>query len=141
METSNPKLVPTSAFERKEPHSGMRVALDRVGNQPNHQGRGRRPDAQRRIEPNIMGHKKHRHGPAPVPPGNQSHIGPATSPEQEANVHGEETIDNTAHSGAGFQEQDPQRRLGNFEGAGEHAMQQPGGRNDSHGRPTRGSDK
>jgi hypothetical protein len=34
-------------------------------------------------------------------------------------------------SGAPFEEQDPKRRLGNFEGKGEHAFQQPGGKNDA----------
>ncbi|MBX9677368.1 MAG: hypothetical protein K2X38_01305 [Gemmataceae bacterium] len=82
---------------------------------------------------NHMGHKKHRHGPAPIPPANQSHIGPGDAIPPEG-------AEKPGSSGAAFQEQDPKRRIGNFETAGEHAMQQPGGRNDSHGRPTPGSE-
>jgi len=32
---------------------------------------------------------------------------------------------------AGFHEQDAQRRLGNYEGAGEHSYVQPGGNHDA----------
>jgi hypothetical protein len=39
---------------------------------------------------------------------------------------------NASTQGAQFQEQDPNRRLGDFEGAGEHSFQQPGGRNDAN---------
>lgn len=68
-----------------------------------------------------MAHKK-RHGSAPVPVKNQSKIGPPgeADPSQQTEVGG----------GAPFQEQDPKRRLGNFESAGEHARQQPGPVND-----------
>jgi hypothetical protein len=34
------------------------------------------------------------------------------------------------HAGESFQDQDPQRRLGGYEGAGEHSRQQPGPLND-----------
>jgi len=70
-----------------------------------------------------MAHKKHRKGPAPVPPGNRPQGGP---------VKDIETPEETPKGGAGFQEQDPKRRLGNFTGAGEHAYQQPGGSNDAN---------
>jgi len=68
-----------------------------------------------------MSHKK-THG-APVPPGNQPQAGP-----EAAKV-------NTAGQGAAeissAQEQDPKRRLGGFEGKGEHSMQEPGGKQGS----------
>ncbi len=66
--------------------------------------------------------KKHHGGPAPVPPGNRAPIGPgggtdgATVPDPDG--------------GEPFSEQDPQRRLGNYQTAGEHAIQQPGALND-----------
>ncbi len=69
-----------------------------------------------------MAHYKKRHGPAPVPPGNQPAAGP---PAQ--NIGGEQ-----AHAGGGapFQEQDANRRLGDYETAGEHSIQQPSRIND-----------
>ena len=68
--------------------------------------------------------KKHHGGPAPVPPGNQPHAGPPNAAgEPPVTEGGEDT-------GASFQEQDVQRRLGNFSGAGEHPRQQPGRAND-----------
>src|SRR5689334_18740688 len=70
----------------------------------------------------IMGHKKTRHGAGPVPPANQSHIGPGTP--GGANVANEKPDDKSANT-AGFHEQDAQRRLGNYEGAGEHSYVQP----------------
>jgi hypothetical protein len=67
-------------------------------------------------------HKKHRNQ---VPPGNQPQGGPPadTRVEQETQDAGE---------GAPFQDQDPKRRLGNYEGPGEHSFQQPGGKNDAN---------
>ena len=69
-----------------------------------------------------MAHKKKGHGP--VPTGNRTHFGPST----EA---GPPTTDEKppASEGVGDQEQDPKRRLGNFQGKGEHAVVQPGGKN------------
>jgi len=70
--------------------------------------------------------KKHRGGPAPVPPNNRPQSGPPNpTGEVENQAPGTE-----ADGGAGFQEQDPQRRLGDFSSAGEHARQQPGRLND-----------
>lgn len=69
--------------------------------------------------------KNHHGGPAPVPPGNQSHIGPPTAPGDEG-----QPGKNDADGGAPFQDQDAKRRLGNFETAGEHSRQQPGRLND-----------
>lgn len=66
--------------------------------------------------------KNHHGGPAPVPPGNRPHVGPVS--DVDTGAGGEE------NSGASFQDQDPQRRLGNFETAGEHSRQQPGQLND-----------
>jgi len=41
----------------------------------------------------------------------------------------------------GDEEQDPARRLGDYEGKGEHSFQQPGGRNDSDHHSGRQDDK
>lgn len=75
--------------------------------------------------------KKHRGGPGPVPPGNQSRMGPQHSDrpagDEELAQKGPEGT-----SGAAGQEQDPKRRLGNYQTAGEHAFQQPGGKNDAN---------
>ncbi len=67
--------------------------------------------------------QKHHGGPAPVPAGNQSKKGPAL---------GDLSEDAPApdNEGTGFQEQDVQRRLGDFTGKGEHSIQQPTKRND-----------
>ncbi len=68
-----------------------------------------------------MGQKKHHRGPAPVPPGNQ----PSALPQDD---RGQPAAD----AEAGFNNQDPKRRLGNFTGAGEAAYMQPGGRSDAN---------
>lgn len=72
-----------------------------------------------------MSHKHHG-GPAPVPPGNRSQAGPAHADADE------NTSDNsgTADRGAGFQNQDPKRRLGDYGTEGEHPRQQPTPLND-----------
>jgi hypothetical protein len=72
--------------------------------------------------------KKHQGGPAPVPPDNRPQTGPASPGEQPLNADED--------AGAGFQEQDPRRRLGGYETAGEHSRQQPGRLNDgdTHGK-------
>ena len=71
-------------------------------------------------ENQIMGHKKK--GSHPIPPGNQPQAGPPTDAgmAQQGGAGG----------GAPFQDQDAKRRLGDFEGAGEHSRQQPGPLND-----------
>jgi len=69
-----------------------------------------------------MAHHKKTHG-HPVPPGNQPQAGP-----QEAGGIGQQDLE--AGAGAPFQDQDPKRRLGGFESAGEHARQQPSQIND-----------
>jgi hypothetical protein len=66
-------------------------------------------------------HKKHKN---PVPPANQPQAGPPGETKVEQ--------DTEAGGGAPFQDQDAKRRLGNYEGAGEHAFQQPGGKNDAN---------
>lgn len=66
--------------------------------------------------------QKHHGGPGPIPPGNQSHQGPA-----HANAEQPQTPDD---DGTGFQEQDAKRRLGGYETAGEHSIQQPSSLND-----------
>jgi hypothetical protein len=70
--------------------------------------------------------KNHHGGPGPVPPGNRSHAGPQFRTEPDEGRPAEEAPD----TGAGFEPQDPQRRLGDFEGTGEHSRQQPGAAND-----------
>jgi hypothetical protein len=71
--------------------------------------------------------KKHHGGPAPVPPGNQQKMGPGGAPNTgEPDEAGNMNPD----GGAGFNDQDPKRRLGGFETAGEHSRVQPGALND-----------
>jgi hypothetical protein len=65
---------------------------------------------------------KKNHGPAPVPPGNRPHSGPPTTDRDTDTQH--------PGGGAPFDEQDTKRRLGDYDGAGEHAIQQPGRLND-----------
>jgi len=71
-----------------------------------------------------MSNKKH-HGPAPVPPNNRQHGGPAGAQDDPAEQA-------PPSDGTGFQEEDPKRRLGDFTGTGEHSIQQPGGKNDAN---------
>jgi hypothetical protein len=66
------------------------------------------------------------HKPGPVPPGNKPHVGPDFDPSQEP---ADAPAD--APDGAPFTDQDPKRRLGGFETAGEHSIVQPGGKNDA----------
>ncbi len=71
-----------------------------------------------------MAHKKKHAGP--VPPANRPHAGPPDAAAQaEADAQ-----QGAAGGGAPFQEQDPQRRVGGFETAGEHSRQQPSAIND-----------
>jgi hypothetical protein len=71
---------------------------------------------------------KKKHSPHPTPPGNRTTVGPgAMKPVEEE----EPDTGEPDNAGAGFSEQDPQRRLGNFETAGEHSIQQPGSKNDA----------
>ena len=63
--------------------------------------------------------KKHKGGPAPIPKGNQSHSGPQ--------VPGDKPIA-PPPDGAPASEQDPKRRLGNYDTAGEHSIEQPDGK-------------
>lgn len=71
---------------------------------------------------------KKNHAPHPTPPGNQTTAGPgASNPADVEPDRGDQ--------GAPFSEQDPERRLGNYETQGEHSIQQPGGKN----APQRGS--
>lgn len=70
--------------------------------------------------------KKH-HGPAPVPPGNRPPSGPPIAPDSTEN---DPSVPLNPDEGAPFQEQDVKRRLGNYGGAGEHPIQQPGRSND-----------
>ena len=69
-----------------------------------------------------MGHKKQ--PGAPVPPGNRAKAGPTDATGKLAKKGAAEV--------SSAQEQDPKRRLGDFEGKGEHSMQEPGGKNDAN---------
>jgi hypothetical protein len=69
--------------------------------------------------------KKHHGAPAPVPPGNRSNAGPAQTPGTEAQEPA-----NSDQNGAPFNDQDEQRRLGGYQTAGEHSIQQPSKLND-----------
>ena len=68
-----------------------------------------------------MAHTK-RHGPAPVPAANRPAAGPADDAARQTAAG--------AGGGAPLEEQDPKRRVGGFEGAGEHPRQQPSQIND-----------
>ena len=72
-----------------------------------------------------MAHKKKHSGP--VPPGNRPHAGPGAPPPPP-----DEQAARDPEPGAPFEDQDPKRRLGDFTGKGEHAFQQPGGKNDAN---------
>ena len=63
--------------------------------------------------------KKHKGGAGPIPRANQSQFGPdkPLPKTKEAQV-----------AGAPASEQDPKRRLGNYGTAGEHPIEQPGGK-------------
>ena len=65
-----------------------------------------------------MAHKKY---VGPVPSGNQSPAGPMATTGKTGKTGAAEV--------ASDQAQDPKRRLGDYEGKGEHSMQQPGGKN------------
>ena len=63
--------------------------------------------------------RKHKGGSAPIPKGNQSHAG---TPELVRNK------DPRPSHGAPASEQDPKRRLENYDTAGEHSIEQPDGK-------------
>ncbi len=69
--------------------------------------------------------KKHHGGPAPVPPGNRPQSGPAPAPGTDDAQQPENAPD-----GAPLSDQDEKRRLGGYQTAGEHAIQQPSKLND-----------
>jgi len=75
--------------------------------------------------------KKHHGGPAPVPPGNRPNAAPGQAADDLP-----PTAD--ADSGSPFNDQDEQRRLGGYTGAGEHSIQQPGKMNDGGNRAKKG---
>ena len=66
--------------------------------------------------------KKHKGGPAPIPPGNKPHTGVTKSFTEDAAP---------PPHGMPLSEQDAKRRLGNFSTAGEHAIEQPSGKKGS----------
>lgn len=73
-----------------------------------------------------MAHKKQHTNP--VPPGNRPQAGPPNANDQAA----QEAIEHADPTGVPGHEQDPKRRLGNYEGTGEAPYRQPGGLNDAN---------
>jgi hypothetical protein len=71
-----------------------------------------------------MAHKK-KHS-SQVPPGNQPRKGPGAKTGQPDEKQKDAVEVDSA------QEQDPKRRLGDYEGKGEHSLQEPGGKNDAN---------
>ena len=70
---------------------------------------------------------KKKHAPHPTPPANRTTFGPGSPPVGDE----PDTAGAQSDAGAAKQEQDPQRRIGNYERAGEHSFVQPGGKNDA----------
>jgi len=68
-------------------------------------------------------HKKHRDS---VPPENQPQAGPGGQLPTDSKGN------KPAKGDAGFAQQDPKRRLGDYATEGEHPFQQPGGKNDAN---------
>ena len=66
--------------------------------------------------------QKHQGGPGPVPPGNQSHKGPAHAAQAEDATSPDEASRD--------QEKDTKGRQGDYKGKGEHPIQQPSALND-----------
>lgn len=62
--------------------------------------------------------RKHKNA-GPIPKGNRTQFGPHRPVEDETQQE---------QAGAPPSEQDPKRRLGELAGAGEHAIEQPGGK-------------
>ena len=69
-----------------------------------------------------MAHKK-KHI-APIPPGNQAELDPTAASGQAKQQRAAEV--------SSAQEQDAKRRFGDFEGKGEHSIQEPGGKKDAN---------
>jgi hypothetical protein len=97
-----------------EPQESVSI-LDPVAGTP---ATGNFPEDSNGEEKTTMS-KKHKGGSAPIPKGNQSHSGP-----QEP---GGKPVATTP-KGAPASEHDPKRRLGNYDAAGEHAIEQPDGK-------------
>jgi len=70
-----------------------------------------------------MAHKKNRTNHHPIPPANQ--------PKGPKSKSGAPERTPAPADAAGFHQHDAKRRLGDFEGTGEHSLVQPGGKNDA----------
>jgi hypothetical protein len=70
-----------------------------------------------------MAHKKKHEGP--VPPDNRPQRLPGAKGAEEDARRGAPEV-------ASAQEQDPKRRIGDYEGQAEHSLQEPGGKNDAN---------
>jgi len=71
--------------------------------------------------------KKHKGNPVPVPQANQTSAGPQNQPSAAPQKRVLPAKSSCAR-GAPASAQDPKRRLGNFQTAGEHAIEQPDGK-------------
>lgn len=69
---------------------------------------------------------KKNHNPGPVPAGNRPKAG--TSFEESNQDESGQTA--APQNEAGWQEEDPKGRMGDYTGKGDHARQQPGPKND-----------
>lgn len=75
---------------------------------------------------------KKNHAPGPVPPDNQPIAGPGLQPGTDA-ANPANPGDTTPTTPSLDQEQDPERRFGNYGGKGEPPIQQPGGKSGGGG--------
>ncbi len=69
--------------------------------------------------------RKNKGGFGPIPEGNRSQFGPDYTRRDPNTMDPDET-------GLPQSDQDPKRRLGNYQTAGEAAFRQPGGKNDAN---------
>ena len=70
---------------------------------------------------------KKNHSPGPVPAGNKPHVGTAYQPQDQDEA---EPGKEGQGSNEAFQEEDPKRRMGDFTEKADHALQEPGPKND-----------
>ena len=72
--------------------------------------------------------KKHHSGPGPVPPGNRLQTGnSATSGDENQELDGVQKGGEVSS-----QQEEPQNRMGDCTGKGEHSIQEPGGKKDAN---------
>ena len=65
---------------------------------------------------------KHYGGPAPIPPGNHARSGNSSTTDKK--------LDTDQKAGeVASQQEEPSNRIGDYNGKGEHSIQEPGGKN------------